>query len=386
MKTTIALTLFSITCLLLASCDYNSAASASRTSFAQTNGPPVVKKEASVSGEQDNPVPVEKQESLSKKQVNQAEQKRASKYGDGLLGVKFGMTKQEVQRLYPSGEWDDDGDYKVYSPAKQFVFSFFKFTSGGQCHSILAVYDKEFLRQAGAGDYGQGVLNWKETLVQKYGEAYTVDDSGTSGNDMSPRNLTLKWLEDAGVELIAQVTIADDFTIVKLQLSDVSLMAEAARKALETTDFGLDSVSAPPKADALQRTEKKLRVETPQSETVSMKNKTAALRVRDTVLVAEYARNEFKADEKYKGKVIEVTGVYEEIGERFDLDSSQRQRFARIRSSDDLIDSVKCVIDDEAASGIRDLNTGDLVTVKGLCRGKAGQYGGIIFRHCVFSK
>ena len=82
-------------------------------------------------------------------------------------------------------------------------------------------------------------------------------------------------------------------------------------------------------------------------------------------LVSAYEANEIAADEKYNGKVIQVSGVVEEIGKDI-MDSI----YVTLTSGDDSVwSSVHCSFADSHKSAAAGLSKGQSVTIKGKCDG-----------------
>jgi hypothetical protein len=99
-------------------------------------------------------------------------------------------------------------------------------------------------------------------------------------------------------------------------------------------------------------------------------------------LVDEYKKNQIGADQKYKEKLIQVTGKVTEIGKLplagyyIDLGSS---------NEGDLF-GIKCILDksDQAAEEkAGKLKPGDTITIAGRCEGKAAGQA-LYLRYCYF--
>ncbi len=96
------------------------------------------------------------------------------------------------------------------------------------------------------------------------------------------------------------------------------------------------------------------------------KSEDIAVTVKAATLVEDYKANEVKADEKYKDKVIAVTGKVEAIkkglgGQPIVLLSAPK-RFVKVR----------CMFGKEYAPQVAKISKGNVITVKGVCKGKLG--------------
>lgn len=94
-------------------------------------------------------------------------------------------------------------------------------------------------------------------------------------------------------------------------------------------------------------------------------------------LISEYKANEIAADQKYKGKLIQVTGQVDHVGKDI-LDSM----YVTVNGKDKYeFVSVQCMFDDERATRLSYLREGDPVTVQGTCDGKLGN---VLLKNCEF--
>lgn len=92
-------------------------------------------------------------------------------------------------------------------------------------------------------------------------------------------------------------------------------------------------------------------------------------------LFKAYDANELAADEKYKGKTLEISGVIGELGK--DILGSP---YILLRPSGVLVFGVQCMLDDsEQASKASQLSKGASVTLTGDVSGKLGN---IVVRNC----
>lgn len=121
----------------------------------------------------------------------------ASKYGNGFLGVKFGDSKEVVTRLFPKGEYDKDGSYKVDNPSRQYQDAGFCFTDDGRLYGIALTFNSTFLRTSGGDDEQKGAAKIVQMLTDKYGKPQTCAENNSGGKTISSYN----WEEDGGVEV-----------------------------------------------------------------------------------------------------------------------------------------------------------------------------------------
>lgn len=105
-------------------------------------------------------------------------------------------------------------------------------------------------------------------------------------------------------------------------------------------------------------------------------SKTAApLVVTAPVLVADYEANEIAADRKYKGQILEITGVVDSIGKDI-LDSM----YVTLDSGQQFgITNVQCFFDESEETNLAALSKGRSLTVKGRCDGK---FGNVLIKEC----
>lgn len=83
-------------------------------------------------------------------------------------------------------------------------------------------------------------------------------------------------------------------------------------------------------------------------------------------LLSEYKDNEARANDQYKGKVVQVNGIIHRITEGA----------VELKGNDPIVTHrVSCHFDDADRSAISSLSSGNQVTIKGICDGKG--FGGI---------
>lgn len=90
-----------------------------------------------------------------------------------------------------------------------------------------------------------------------------------------------------------------------------------------------------------------------------------ALAITADALHSEYDANEVAADEKYKGKVLEVTGTVKEIGK----DILDDQYVALQLPRNQFMTSVHCSFPAGASKELAQLRKGQRVTIRGKCKG-----------------
>ena len=98
-------------------------------------------------------------------------------------------------------------------------------------------------------------------------------------------------------------------------------------------------------------------------------NKAAEAKMSATQLWTEYDDNEVLADENYKGKILEVSGVIEDIAKDFsdDIYVDLKGNSAQYSSHQ----SVRCYFSDDHVKAASKLTKGQSLTVKGKCDGKS---------------
>lgn len=87
------------------------------------------------------------------------------------------------------------------------------------------------------------------------------------------------------------------------------------------------------------------------------------IRITAPKLVEEYDANEIAADEKYKGKTLQVKGIVEEIGK--DLLGNM---YIALRG-DGLLLSVACFFEDDYAKQLAKISKDQRLTIEGVCDG-----------------
>lgn len=97
-------------------------------------------------------------------------------------------------------------------------------------------------------------------------------------------------------------------------------------------------------------------------------------RLSASQLFAEYERNDVAGDEKYKGRVIEVTGVIEEISRDF-----LGNMYVTFEVGGFQLFSVQCFINESQKSQVAALNPGQSLRIQGKCVGKLGN---VVLENC----
>jgi len=93
------------------------------------------------------------------------------------------------------------------------------------------------------------------------------------------------------------------------------------------------------------------------------------------MLVAEYEANEIAADRKYKGKMVQVSGIVESIGKDI-LDTM----YVTLDSGQEFgITHVQCYFDNSAESYLSSLQKGRSVVITCRCDGK---FGNVLLKDC----
>ena len=101
------------------------------------------------------------------------------------------------------------------------------------------------------------------------------------------------------------------------------------------------------------------------SEPPAPMNDAPELRIEARQIVADYTANEVLADQKYKGKLIEVTGAIDSISkDLFD------RPFVTVGSGEELELTVQCSLRNDQEGNAAKLFKGETVRVRGHCGGK----------------
>ncbi|MDR3133077.1 MAG: OB-fold putative lipoprotein [Prevotellaceae bacterium] len=100
----------------------------------------------------------------------------------------------------------------------------------------------------------------------------------------------------------------------------------------------------------------------------------SAIHISASTLYEDYDANEISADQKYKGKVLVITGRIESIGK----DITDNIYVAL--EGDGFINVVQCMFSDDHVSETSELRKGQSVKIKGRCSGQT--LGSIIVRGC----
>lgn len=102
-----------------------------------------------------------------------------------------------------------------------------------------------------------------------------------------------------------------------------------------------------------------------------------ATKVTATTLMKDYEANEVAADQKYKNKLLEVTGTINTIGKDL-LDNP----YISLVSNNPIL-GVQCMFDKDKASELASLSKGASVTLQGTDSGKMGN---IVLKDCTIVK
>ena len=103
--------------------------------------------------------------------------------------------------------------------------------------------------------------------------------------------------------------------------------------------------------------------------------KEVAIKITARSLYAKYEANEIKADEQYKNKLLEVSGVVGSIGN--DILDNPYVTF----KTDNIIGTVQCMLADSEKSKASDLSKGQSLVMEGKNSGKT--ITNIILRDCI---
>jgi hypothetical protein len=101
----------------------------------------------------------------------------------------------------------------------------------------------------------------------------------------------------------------------------------------------------------------------------------SALRVNDLTLTLEYAHNEVAADQKYKGKKLEVECTLQQI---------RKGPLGGIHITDERVLVIQFSFDPERADEVASLGVGDRARIRGTCRGLT--LGELHFDECEVDK
>lgn len=105
----------------------------------------------------------------------------------------------------------------------------------------------------------------------------------------------------------------------------------------------------------------------------------APIIVTAPILVTEYEANEIAADEKYKGRKVQVTGVIDSIAKDI-IDSM----YVSLDSGQEFgITNVQCFFDDSEGRYLASLSKGRSLTVTCRCDGK---FGNVLLRECEINR
>lgn len=98
-------------------------------------------------------------------------------------------------------------------------------------------------------------------------------------------------------------------------------------------------------------------------------------------LLDEYKKNEVGADQKYKDKLVEISGQVSEVKK----DLFGRYFVGLGTAQEGEMFDVMCYLDPSAYDDAGKLKKGDKVKLQGSCEGRAGGLA-LIFKHCWFAK
>jgi hypothetical protein len=108
-----------------------------------------------------------------------------------------------------------------------------------------------------------------------------------------------------------------------------------------------------------------------------VKSSEASVSTSAVQLYAQYEANEVEADNKYKGKVLAVTGVAGDIGKDI-----MDEAYVLLSSGDALgMFGVQCFFSESEEQNFSNLRTGQQLTIKGRCDGK---FGNVFLKDCTF--
>jgi hypothetical protein len=104
-------------------------------------------------------------------------------------------------------------------------------------------------------------------------------------------------------------------------------------------------------------------METEEKVEESVRSQSAAITVSASQLYSDYKANEVAADQRYKDKVLQVSGTVDNIGKDI-MDSIY------VTLETGTFGSIQCFFADKHASEAAQLRKGQSITVKGRCDGK----------------
>jgi putative nucleic acid binding protein len=106
-----------------------------------------------------------------------------------------------------------------------------------------------------------------------------------------------------------------------------------------------------------------------------LSNQQAAIITTAPDLINDYKANEIAADQRYKGRVVQVSGAVDSIGKDI-MDSM----YLTLSSGEEFgLTSVQCFFNDSAGASLARLQKGERVTVICVCDGK---FGNVILKDC----
>jgi hypothetical protein len=230
----------------------------------------------------------------------------ASKITNKPLGIKFGSTKEKIAKSFPNGV--DDSDKKSYvlsKPYPQYNEIRFSFNDDGAMCEVCFTYEYNYLKEAGNDDVSKGVDVLEKILISRFGKPNIKKEADKlklwiwQGRGA----LELKYLMNMEClgKTWAWVTIRD--TILKpaeerdrTEVEEKQSYDKGVAIAQSKTD---ESVT--PTTDARPSDEQ---VEQPAE---------PELKVTDEEVISDYKSNKYKADKKYKGKILGNSLVSSEL-------------------------------------------------------------------------
>ncbi len=114
------------------------------------------------------------------------------------------------------------------------------------------------------------------------------------------------------------------------------------------------------------------------SEKFDVASQQAVVSINASSIYQSFATNENKANEQYKGKVIEVSGILHSVKK----DGSGRYQIHLMTESQ--TGRVLCTLNDRSPKSLNKLEIGKSITVKGFCKGFSSDVKmerGIIMNH-----
>jgi hypothetical protein len=148
-----------------------------------------------------------------------------SKYGNEVLGVKFGANKDDVRKTFQNGLFANSKEYNVDAPDLLYTNAAIHFTDDGKAWLVVLKLSFDYLNQMGAGDENLGTKKVIQEYYDKYGEP---TEAGTNKSDGT---MELSWPEDDGVMFQMVVFSTKPHPIVMISYLSNKVMGET------TSDF-----------------------------------------------------------------------------------------------------------------------------------------------------